>query len=466
MKSLANLKTWVVISLFLLSIVSTTVFADTIYVKEGASGAGTSWTDAYGGFQDALDGAIVGDEIWVAVGTYKPSTEVGGSGSRYQTFQMKNGVAIYGGFAGTEDPATFDLADRDFDTNKTILSGDIGVPEDPNDNCFHVFYHPVGTGLDATAVLDGFTITAGNANRSSYPFHTASGGGMFNKRCSPTVTNCTFIDNSAVSTNGGGGGMCNWDNSNPTVTNCTFTGNSVIRSYPVSARRGGRMRNDSSSNRVVSDRGFSGNWAGAGGGAMRNYSSSPAVTNCVFSGNSANDGGGMNNHESSPTLTNCVFSGNVADDRCGGVFNFKSDPIMTNCTLYGNWAYNEGGGVFNFMSSPVMTNCILWGNTASVGNEIYNYPDVARSSRPVVSYCDVGGGWEGVGNIDADPGFVDAGNLRLVSGSPCVDAGYDGMVTEAVDIGGTERIRDGDCDETATVDMGAYELEIACDSPS
>jgi hypothetical protein len=114
----------------------------------------------------------------------------------------------------------------------------------------------------------------------------------------------------------------------------------------------------------------------------------------------------------------------------------------------------------------LVTNCILWGNTASVGNEIYNYPDVARSSRPVVSYCDVQGGWEGIGNMDSDPGFVGADNFRLVPGSPCIDAGDNSAVTEAVDIDGVTRILDGDCDETATVDMGACELEIDCDEPS
>ena len=61
---------------------------------------------------------------------------------------MVNGVAIYGGFAGTEEPATFDLDDRDLTANETILSGDIGTPGNNADNCYHVFYHPEGTNLD------------------------------------------------------------------------------------------------------------------------------------------------------------------------------------------------------------------------------------------------------------------------------------------------------------------------------
>ncbi len=49
---------------------------------------------------------------------------------------------------------------------------------------------------------------------------------------------------------------------------------------------------------------------GGNGGGMYNLSSSPTVTNCTFSGNTASSGGGMFNANSSPTVTNCTFSGN------------------------------------------------------------------------------------------------------------------------------------------------------------
>ena len=488
--------------------------AGVIYVEDGGTGDGSSWADAYGYLQDALDTAGAGDEIWMAQGTYYPSIEVGGSGSRYQTFQMKNGVKIYGGFPDTANP---DMADRDPNQYETILSGDIGVPGDKSDNCYQVFYHPEGLALDPNAILDGFTITAGNARRQ---FHN-TGGGMYNKDSSPTVTGCTFTGNSAS----WGGGMYNDWYSSPTVTNCAFTGNSSVHgggmfntryssptvtdctfsinlveyngggmfnssSSPTvtnctfsgnSADDGGGMYNSNESSPTVTNCIFSGNSAVYGGG-MYNSRSSPKVTNCIFSGNSANaSGGGMHNSRSSPKVTNCIFGGNWADSFGGGMVNVESSPTVTNCSFTGNLADIQGGGMLNFESSPTVTNCILWANIAtSGGNEIYN-DQYSLPSTPLISYCDIAGsggssswdpnlGSDDGGNIDADPLFVNPNgtdgiigteddNLRLLEGSPCIDAGDNSVVDANIpDLDGNLKILDGDGDGEAIVDMGAYEF--------
>ena len=91
------------------------------YVKWDAKGAnnGTSWLDAYTELQAALTAASSGDQIWVAAGTYKPTAGT----DRTASFQLKNGVAIYGGFAGTETSRAF----LNFETNITVLSGDMRV---------------------------------------------------------------------------------------------------------------------------------------------------------------------------------------------------------------------------------------------------------------------------------------------------------------------------------------------------
>jgi len=98
-----------------------------IYVDVDASpgGDGTTWGTAYKYLQDALaDANVSSDDIWVAEGTYKPDEDEGGNvtlNDRYATFQLINGVALYGGFAGNE----ISRSQRNWMGNETILEGDI-----------------------------------------------------------------------------------------------------------------------------------------------------------------------------------------------------------------------------------------------------------------------------------------------------------------------------------------------------
>jgi len=186
--------------------------------------------------QDALhEPPVYGDQIWVAEGTYTPTSDYGlDIGYRGKHFRMINGVEIYGGFPDAGDPA---WEEHDPNQYETILSGDLLGNDDPNapvedlldapcraDNCYHVFYHPDGLDLDPNAILDGFTITAGNANITGFHQH---GGGMYNDPYSrPTVTGCIFSGNSAESI---GGAICYsyYDTSTLTLINCTLAGNSA-----------------------------------------------------------------------------------------------------------------------------------------------------------------------------------------------------------------------------------------------
>lgn len=238
------------------------------YVNSGASagGDGTSWEMAYQGLQPALDEAGIGDEIWVAHGTYYPTDEHGGSGDRYQSFQMKNNVTIIGGFQGGETAKEL----RTVSYHQTILSGDIGVSPDTTDNCYHVFYHPAGTNLNDTAVLDGVTITGGNAD-GTYPHD--SGGGMFNAGSSPTLRNCMFMSNEAAIE---GGGIYNSFLSSPVMINCTLANNT----------------------------------SGTAGGGMANDSSSPTLTNCVVWGNTSDNEPGLKiDTLSTPAISHCNIQG-------------------------------------------------------------------------------------------------------------------------------------------------------------
>jgi len=482
---------------------------DRIYVNAGAHGAnnGTSWPNAYRNLQDALATAAAagGSDIviWVAGGFYFPDRGRRQTpGNRTDTFQLISGVAIYAGFAGWETS----LSQRNIDANPTIISGDLDrddalvtceqdlpdcnsfggrcadgfcvILDNNAENSFHVV---TSSGTDASAVLDGFTVSAGNATGLSY-YHD-QGGGLYTDVGSPTVTNCTFSRNSA----GTGGGIAN-SRGNPTLTNCTFIYNSSFQGGGMSNGGGnptlldctfransadllgGGMFNEFS-NPIVTNSTFIRNRSSFSGGGIYNVGSSPIVTNCTFSGNSSNlSGGGLTNaSESHPTLTNCVFNGNSVSDKGGGVRNVdNSNPAMTNCTFNSNSA-TAGGGMNTENSNPTLTNCILWGNSDSGGTGQPAQIHVV-SGAPNVNYSIVQGGWSGaggVGNVDADPLFVDADgpdnivgteddNLRVPSDSPAIDAGDNDVVPLGVttDLDRHSRFL---CER---VDIGAYEYGI------
>lgn len=435
-----------------------------IYVFCTATGdnTGASWGNAFTTLQAALDVAQPGDEIWVAEGIYNPTSEYGpGIGERGKHFEMKNGVGIYGGFAGTESTRS----GRDWTAHPATLSGDIGVVGDAGDNCYHVFYHPDGLALNQTAVLDGFSVTGGNANSGLHYYdYYGSGGGMYNINNSPTLTNVTFSGNSAS----GGGGICNY-NSSPALTNVIFSGNragdgggmlnyksspalnNVTFSENSAWSKGGGVTNSESSPTLTNVT-FSKNLSSYEGGGMYNDKSSPTLASVTFSGNSGSgyggcDGGGMYNYCSNPTLTNVSFSNN-SSNRGGGMENWYSSPTLTNVTFSGNSVKYYGGGMYNYSSSPVLTNCILWGNS---GAQIAAYEE--SSSIPTVTYSDIQGGFPGNGNIDADPLFEGPDNLRLQFGSPCINMGSNDAATVTTDLDGNPRI------VGVNVDMGAYEFQ-------
>ena len=383
----------------------------------------------------------------MAEGIYTPTVENGGRGDRYQSFQLKNAVAVYGGFE--PDVGDIRFKHRDWVVHETILSGDLNGDDGSDfannqENSYHVFYHPEGTDLDGSAILDGFIISGGNANLYVSPHW--NGGGMYNEGSSPTLVNCRFAGNWAAFF---GGAMFN-SSSSPVLNNCTFSSN-------ASNSGGGGMFNAGGSSPVLSDCTFSANSSTSGGGGMFNSVSSPTLTNCSFSANSAGTaGGGMYNyHSSAPVLINCTFSANSASQVGGGVFNNASSPALTNCTFSANSAGYSGGAMFNDDSSPALTNCILWGDTP---DEVLN---TGPESLPVVTYSDIEGGYDGVGNIDKDPRFVDpgSGDFHLETGSRCIDAGNNAApYLPPYDFEGDDRVLDGDGDGEPRVDMGVDEV--------
>ncbi len=433
-----------------------TVIDYIFYAKPTASGTGdcSSWANACI-LQNALTTAISGNEIWTAAGTHKPTTN---PTNRDATFRLKNGVALYGGFVGTETARD----QRNPATNLTILSGDI----DNNDsqtpiiteltavtgnttNSYHIVIGETGT----SATLDGFTITAGNANSAS---PNDRGGGMYNKYSGPTLTNITFSGNYATS----GGGMYNDTLSYPTLTKVIFSSNG--------ATDGGGMYNYNYGSPALTNVTFSRNLADDGsgsgrGGGMYNYLSSPTLTGVTFSRNAATSGGGMYNQNSKPTLTNVTFSRNAASSG-GGMYNgILCSPVLTNVTFNNNSAYfGKGGGMYNNSASPTfypqIRNTIFWGNTAYItGSQIYN-----DATSPVVRTSVVQGGCPAGSTctniITANPLLGPLGNyggstqiVPLLPGSSAIDAG-NGTYCPILDQRGKSR-------STPNCDIGSFESQ-------
>jgi|GEM_PF-1493956 len=476
--------------------------AGILFAAPLASGSGdcSSWANACT-LQTALSNAVSGNEIWVAAGIHKPTT----GSDREATFQLKEGVAIYGGFAGTET----ERDQRDYEVNETILSGDllgndsqlIGNKEGADyperaDNVYHVV-----TGANG-ATLDGFRISGGNANgpvSCDNPVGNACGGGIYNYQSSPTLVNLYFIYNSASVS---GGGMYNYASS-PVLINGGFINNSAntaggggVRNYFQSsptftrinfqynlANWAAGMSNGSGCNPVLTDIVFQDNLASMYGGGMSNFGS-PTLKNVLFLRNSAigdeGAGGGMlNGIGSSPTLLNVTFAGNTAgkiggpDDeyrfgRGGGMYNEGSSPVLINVDFLENFATEQGGAIFNDdynYTTLTLKNVIIWHNGAGSSNAGIRNSD---NSTVTISYSDIQGcftqgswngscGTDGGNNIEADPllgrlanngGFTQT--HALLPGSPAIDSGT------CVDAPDTDQ-RGVSRPQGPACDMGAYE---------
>jgi predicted outer membrane repeat protein len=463
-----------------------------LYAKPAATGNGncTSWANACT-LQEAIFLSFPGDEIWVKAGRHIPHVN-----DRTVSFNLKNGVAIYGGFAGAETQRS----QRKPAVNITILSGDLNGDDNGFTNNGENSYHVVkASSTDSSTILDGFTITSGNAdgdftsgggmlNNGGSPtltnttfsnnFAIDDGGGIYNDGGSPILTNVTFSNNSTIYDGGSGGGMFN-SNSNPKLTNVIFSDNSassgggmsnfistvalnrVIFLSNFAFNTGGGMY-DANSVTTLNNVTFTGNQGNYGGGGMFNFGGRSTLNNVTFSNNSSlyNTGGGMSNSSSDPILTNVTFSANSADFSGGGMYNTESNAMLKNVTFSGNSA-NDGGGMYNLNSSLALINTII-ANSPSGGDCVndssglsdWTYNNLVEDPS---NTCGLTNGADG-NIIGADPKLGtlanNGGRTRthaLLPGSPAIDAGRDANCP-ATDQHGVTRPQGSHCD------MGSYEL--------
>jgi len=415
------------------------VFVD-CHAPSGGNNDGTSWEDACLDLQNGLLKAqITGEDIHVANGVYHPGS------SRFDTFQLFPGLNLYGGYAGySQLPGT---PDRDWTVHQTILSGDL------NEDDEHIYYDgntdtsgvdglltdilnnednsfTVVTGSDK-ALIEGFSIESGHAENSG-PLPGTTG-------TQPQMSM--------------GAGLYN-DHASPAIRDVVFRWNEAER-----------------------------------GGGMADSSSRPDLSRVVFDCNLATgQGAGIYNSRSQPQVVNAVFYKNhvtgTARSFGGAIFNTNgSESTIWNSTFYGNWA-QAGGAIANMNSSPNLVNSILYGNGAITERgtaELYN--DAA--SVPFVAFCDIAGGYAGLGNIDAEPRWQaqDGGagpDQRWATGddglqlnhtpdnfSPAIDSGtalqalpsLSLVVSPPVDLTGNPRPT-GWLPPFGPVDIGAYECQL------
>ena len=386
---------------------------------------GSTWADAYqgiDGLKTALTAAVAGDQIWVAKGTYKPTTTL----TRSIYFDLKNNVELYGGFVGSEAG----LDQRDVVLNPTILSGDLNNDDGSNafaDNSFHLLN---GGTVNSTAVVDGFTVRGGNANGTGG--NTDRGGGIL---CvggaSPTIRSCVFIANRC--TFGGGAGYINA--SSPNFTDVRFDSN-------VGGSFGGAF--DMATNVAAS------------------------YTRCSFLHNTAARAGGIEIFSSGVVkVTNCLFFDNTSTGSGGGgaIFVSASSPSIRNCTIVGNKStVNATAGILGGGGSTSVANCILYFNQGPGGV----MGSTNQVSNAGLSYCCVQGGAIGTAILTADPQLVNfgGGDFTLSTNSPCADAGNNAAVPvgTTTDLAGNARFADDSLaadsgsGSAPIVDMGAWEV--------
>jgi hypothetical protein len=402
-----------------------------IYVNDDATGLnnGSNWANAFTNLQTALDFAACGvDTIWVAGGQYFPSKDALGNASpsdnRTKTFYLNSGQKIFGGFAGTETL----LAQRTnsvINAHPSILSGDVNGSYNTNDDVYHVV---LSINDNAETILNGFTITSGNATGfgnatvDTKAIKKNGGAGLYAVSSLIKIQTCKFERNNATTA----GAIYN-EKSDIELNNCFFSQNSAtnagaifnLKSSPQivnsgffsnHANLGGAVYNKDTSITFFDNCSFANNGANINGGAILNETrSSGSIQNTTFSNNTSTTFGGAvsNTSHSSPTITNSIFTANNANYG-GAIYNIdSSDAHITSCSFYSNTAPNKGGGVYSENNSRVLVSqCLFSGNTSNSGAGVYNF-NTALGGSPQIknsSFINNSGGFGGaIANFGASP---------------------------------------------------------------
>ncbi|MGN6477449.1 MAG: beta strand repeat-containing protein, partial [Flavipsychrobacter sp.] len=395
---------------------ATTVYeaASVMYVDSSvaSSGSGLSWASPFKTVGEALDVANNTNcniQVWVKKGTYYPTgAGYANATSRDSSLRIiRNKVKLYGGFAGTETL----LSQRNYTTNVTILSGDIGTANDSTDNTYHVMtiVGNTGSNIDSNTVVDGFIIFGGKAENTGtftvngMAVYRGAGGGInvaglgTGAASSPLLEDLTFNRNNAE----WGGGIYGQGHQggvvSPIIRNCNFISNransqgGALNFYTENAT--------GVASPVVTSCTFTSNYAGANGGAGHFNGASPAVcspsiTNCTFTSNSTDPtvsggifGGALVYYgaSSTPTIKSCVFNNN--NSSYGGAIA-SAGPLqlltVDSSSFTGNSCGASGGGIVFQSAAITITNSTFTANKANTGGGI----SALGGATYIVDNCD------------------------------------------------------------------------------
>jgi hypothetical protein len=352
--------------------------------------------DDYPTIQQGINASADGDTVLVADGQY------------YER------ISFYGKAIFLTSEFVFD--GDTLHIQNTVIDADtleIGVADTGSVVCFV-------NGEDSTSIIQGFTIQ--NGIGTSVSIYHRSGGGIYcTNNSSPRIADNIISGNSSS----WGAGICCAENSNASISGNFITGNEENGIFI------------SESDPVIRDNIISLNHSDYGSGILCISNSDAIISRNIISENHGGlCGGGVFCGESSPLIEYNIIYANSVIDWGGGICCDEADPLIINNTISGNTALSNGGGVFCLNdASPTLINTIIWANSPrDVG--------LRSGGSPIITYCDIRGGWDGEGNIDVDPLFLSAyqGDYNVCSQSPCIDAG-DPSLTDP----------DGSCS-----DIGAY----------
>ncbi|WP_298221627.1 T9SS type A sorting domain-containing protein [Flavobacterium sp.] len=418
---------------------------------------GLTWATAKKDVQNAIDLAVAGDQIWIKAGVYYPNaspnmtasstvTATSPLTSRDYYIQLKDGVSIYGGFAGTETA----LSQRNISDNPTYIDGDIGVAGDKTDNCYHLMIY-VGNYSTTGVTVDGLLLRNGNATRlaastdyseETYifangfdnPIPRRIGGGLYVGRgLNNTISNIVFENNecevfgAALYLYGISGLFCTYN-----VINCYFVNNSLsASSYGAMYTNGGNVNCYNSV--------FYNNSCGSNGGdgvALYLTRTKNKLVNCTFANNQSYNGSALSIQSSETTeIYNSIFYGNT-----------RSNPFFAATSGYDFRQFFAG-------PTPIIKNCSLMHPSANYTAANYTEMDATSSGNVYEQEPH----FSNITEIKGADGkyFTADDGLALLTTSPSKNTGSNTLIPTAVttDITGASRVL------ATTVDMGAYEID-------